>query len=376
MTTRLTLLGLFYSLCSVVSAIDHPAPTRFEFESKHMGTTFRIVLYAENADAAKKAADAAFARVAELDQIMSDYKQTSELMQLCKKFATEVGEPVKVSDDLFFVLLKAEEMSKKSDGAFDVTVGPVVQLWRLARRTQELPDPKEFANARAKVGYQKVMLDALKKSVQLTTPGMLLDLGGIAKGYAADEALKLLKEKFGIAQALVGAFGDIACGDAPPGKEAWSVEIAPIAKGQKVRTLNLANAAVSTSGDLEQFVVINGVRYSHVLDPKTGLGLTGRRSVSVIAPQGVTADSMTKAVSVLPPDRALKLVENTPGAAAYIVILDKDEKPVVTESKRFSKFEVKEKDDLPHEELQVSGFLVSATCPIGLTGAKRYVKLR
>ncbi len=376
MMAHLTLLGLFCSLCSVVGAIDHPAPTRFQFESKHMGTTFRIVLYAANADVAKKAAEAAFARVAELDQIMSDYKQTSELMQLCKKFATEVGEPVKVSDDLFFVLLKAEEMSKQSDGAFDVTVGPVVQLWRLARRTQELPDPKEFASARAKVGYQKVKLDAVKKTVQLTTPGMLLDLGGIAKGYAADEALKLLKEKFGIAQALVGAYGDIACGDPPPGKEAWSVEIAPIAKGQKVRTLNLANAAVSTSGDLEQFVVINGVRYSHVLDPKTGLGLTGRRSVTVIAPQGVTADSMTKAVSVLPPDRALKLVENTPGAATYIVILDKDEKPVVTESKRFSKFEVKEKNDLPSKDLPISGFLVSATCPIGLTGAERSVKLR
>ena len=304
-----------------------------------MGTTFRIVLYAENAETAKKAADAAFARVAELDGIMSDYKQTSELMQLCKKFGTEVGEPVKVGDDLFFVLQKAEEMSKKSDGTFDVTVGPLVQLWRLARRTQELPDPKEFALARSKVGYQKIKIDAVRKTVQLTTPAMQLDLGGIAKGYAADEALKVLKEKFGISQALVGAYGDIACGDAPPGKNAWNVEIAPIAKSQKARTVNLLNAAVSTSGDLEQFVVIGGVRYSHILDPKTGLGLTGRRSVTVIAPRGITADSMTKAVSILPAEQALKLVEETPGAAAYIVILDKDEKPVVTASKRFAQFE-------------------------------------
>lgn len=303
-----------------------------------MGTTFRIVLYAADAATAKKAADAAFARVAEIDNCMSDYKQTSELMLLCKAFATEVGEPRKVSDDLFFVLSKAEELSKRSDGAFDVTVGPVVQLWRHARRTQELPDPKEFAAARAKVGYQKVKLDAAKKTVQLTTPGMQLDLGGIAKGFAADEALKLLNTKFGIKSALVGAYGDIACSDPPPGKEFWTVDIAPIAKSQKPRTLHLANAAVSTSGDLEQFVVIGGVRYSHVLDPKTGLGLTGRRSVTVIAPNGTTADSMTKAVSVLPPEQALKLVEGVPGAAAYIVILDKDEKPVVTTSKRFPKF--------------------------------------
>jgi thiamine biosynthesis lipoprotein len=296
-----------------------------------------VVLYAADKPTAKKAADAAFARVAELDGIMSDYKKDSELILLCKKFATAVGEPVKVSDDLFTVLQKADELSRKCDGAFDVTVGPVVQLWRLARRTQEIPDPKEFAAARAKVGYKLVKLDPKKKTVQLLTPGMQLDLGGIAKGYAADEALKLLREKFGIKQALVAASGDITCGDPPPGKSGWSVEIAPIAKSQKPRTLTLANAAVSTSGDLEQFVEIKGVRYSHVLDPRTGLGLTGRRSVTVIAPNGTTADSMTKAVSVLPPEQALKLVEETPGAACFIVILDKDEKPVTTASKRFPK---------------------------------------
>jgi thiamine biosynthesis lipoprotein len=315
-----------------------PASARFEFESKHMGTTFRIVLYSADEATAKKAADAAFARVKELDECMSDYKQSSELMRLCKRFATSVGEPVKVSDDLFHVLARAQELSEKTNGAFDVTVGPVVQLWRHARRTQELPDPKEFAAARAKVGYRKVKLDTAKKTVQLTTPGMLLDLGGIAKGYAADQALKLLREKFGITSALVAAAGDIACGDPPPGKEAWIVDIAPIAKSQKPRTLHLANAAVSTSGDLEQFVVIGGVRYSHVLDPRTGLGLTGRRIVTVIAKTGITADSMTKAVSVLNQDTALKLLEDTPGAAGYIVTLDRDEMPIVVQSKRFLDF--------------------------------------
>jgi FAD:protein FMN transferase len=315
-----------------------PVPERFEFESKHMGTTFRIVLYAPDKTTAKKAADAVFARVTELDICMSDYKPSSELMRLGHKFSTEVGPPVAVSDDLFTVLAKADELSRRSEGAFDVTVGPVVQLWRLARRTQELPDPKELAAARAKVGYQKVKLDPAKKTVQLTTPGMQLDLGGIAKGFAADEALKLLREKFDISRALIAAAGDIACGDPPPGREAWTVDIAPIAKSQKPRRLNLARAAVSTSGDLEQFVVIGGVRYSHVLDPRTGQGLTGRRSVTVIAPRGIDADSMTKAVSVLPRDAALKLVEDTPGAAAYLVTVEKDEKPIIVASKRFPKF--------------------------------------
>ncbi len=311
---------------------------RFEFESKHMGTTFRIVLYAADEATAKKAANAAFARVAELDGIMSDYKPNSELNRLCKAFAKDIGEPVKVSDDLFFVLQRAEELSKKSDGAFDITVGPVVQLWRHARRTQRMPDKKELADALARVGYRKVQVDAKARTVKLLTPGMQLDLGGIAKGYAADEALELLKKRFGIDRALVAAAGDITCADPPPGEKAWTVDIAPIAKGQKPRRLQLVHAAVSTSGDLEQFVVIDGVRYSHIVDPRTGLGLTGRRSVTVIARNGITADSMTKLVMLMPRVKGLTLVEATPGAAAYIVIVREGEKLETTASKRFEKY--------------------------------------
>jgi thiamine biosynthesis lipoprotein len=328
-------------VCCIPSAAARPAEpslTRFEFESKHMGTTFRVVLYAADKASAEKAQVAAFARVAELDGIMSDYKTDSELTRLCRAFAKEVGEPAPVSAELFFVLSKAEELSKASDGAFDVTVGPVVQLWRIARRTQQLPDAKELAAALAKVGYRKVQLDPRKRTVRLLTPGMQLDLGGIAKGYAADEALKVLREKFGITRALVAAAGDITCGDPPPGQEAWAVDIAPIAKGQKPRALRLANAAVSTSGDLEQFVEINGVRYSHIVDPKTGRGVTGRRSVTVIANTGITADSMTKAVTLLARERALALVEATDGAAAYIVVVGVDEKLDVSQSKRFESF--------------------------------------
>ena len=318
--------------------LAEPALARYQFESKHMGTTFRIVLYAADAETADKAAKAVFARVAELDQIMSDYKPNSELMQLCKSFAGKVGEPVTVSEDLFFVLAKGQELSKASEGAFDYTVGPVVQLWRLARRTQQMPDPKELAEAMSRVGYQKVLLDPQKRTVKLLTTGMQLDLGGIAKGYAADEGLKLLRQKFGITRALVAASGDIACGDAPPDRAKWVVDIAPIAKNQKPRVLHLENAAVSTSGDLEQYVEIGGVRYSHIVDPKTGLGLTGRRSVTVIAKQGLIADSMTKAVSILPPEKGLALVEATAGAAAYIVVVGRDEKLAVTASKRFEAY--------------------------------------
>src|SRR5579871_4953370 len=166
----------------VIAACGFAQPlARHEFTEPHMGTRFKIVFYAADEETAKRASKAAFARIAELDGIMSDYRASSELMQLCAKAG---GDPVKVSDDLFTVLEKAVAVSRNSDGAFDVTVGPVVRLWRIARRTQQLPDKDALAKALALVGYQNIKLDAKNRSVQLLKPGMQLDLGGIAKGYA------------------------------------------------------------------------------------------------------------------------------------------------------------------------------------------------
>jgi thiamine biosynthesis lipoprotein len=268
---------------------------------------------------------------------MSDYLSTSELMRLCAKAG---GNPVKVSGSLFFVLSRAQEVSRHSDGAFDVTVGPVVRLWRRARKTQRLPDAEKLKAALALVGYKNVVLDQKAQTVKLLKPGMKLDLGGIAKGYAADEALKVLA-KHGLKQALVAAGGDIAVSDAPPGKPGWTIEIAPIeAKKEGPRKLVLANAAVSTSGDAEQFVEIGGKRYSHIVDPKTGLGLVGRMSATVVAPNGITADSLTKVVAVLGPKRGFEIIEQTKGVSGrYVLKTDKETK--VFTSKHFPKLQDK-----------------------------------
>lgn len=322
-----------------------PAAERFESESPHMGTTFRVVVYAAGKPAAEAAGKAAFARVAALDRVMSDYNPDSELMRLCRANDSDSGKPRAVSADLFAVLEKGQAVAAASGGAFDLTVGPVVRLWRTARRTQQLPDPKELSEALAKVGHLKLKLDPKGRTVTLAVPGMRLDLGGIAKGFAADEALAVLRNH-GLPRALVAASGDITVGDPPPGRDGWAVDIAPIAKGRPSRRLSLANAAVSTSGDLFQHVEIGGVRYSHVLDPRTGLGLTGRRSVTVVAPKGVEADSLTKAASVLPPAKVLALIDGTPGAAAYIAVKEADEAAeTVTASKRFWAFVAKDGGD-------------------------------
>ena len=333
---QMGVLALGYCI-GTLEFVRSAEPERHEFTSRHMGIEFRIVMYAPDRSSAEKASVAAFARIAVLDNVMSDYNVKSELMRLCLANDKEPGKPFPVSADLFAVLEASQAVSLVSDGAFDVTVGPLVRLWRIARRTQILPDAKELAEAKAKVGYAKLKLDAKSKTVTFALPGMRLDLGGIGKGFAADEALIVLR-KLGIMRALVAASGDIRCGEAPPGKAGWDVDIAPIAKGREPRRLTLANAAVSTSGDLFQFVVIGGVRYSHVLDPKTGLGLTGRRSVTVIAPTSSQADSLTKAASVLPPAKALALIDSIPGAATYIVVKTTDNAPEnVTVSKEFEK---------------------------------------
>src|SRR5262245_24585153 len=292
-------------------------PNRHEFESAHMGTKFRIVVYADRATA-EKAAKAAFARVADLENVMSDYKRDSELMKLCIANDADPGRPIKVSDDLFRVLDHAGRVWKLSDGAFDVTVGPLSAIWRIARRTQELPDANELAVAKALVGFEHVTLDRKAKTVTLRLKGMRIDLGGIAKGDAADQALAVLKVH-GIKSVLVAASGDIVVSEPPPDKDGWTVEVSPLGK-EKPKYLKLASAAVSTSGDLFQFVEIKGVRYSHVLDPKTGLGQAGRRSATVIAKRGIEADSLTKAVLLLPADKAVELIESIDGAATFVAV--------------------------------------------------------
>lgn len=336
-------VGLALLVCSIpFAAVGRAAEEksrlgRFEFESKHMGVVFRIVLYAPDKATAEAASKAAFARVAELEKVMSDYDPNSEVMKLCKANDADPGKPRPVSDDLLDVLVASESVSGAADGSFDVTVGPVVQLWRLARRTQQLPDRKELAAALAKVGMDKLAVDPVKKTVTLKVPGMRLDFGGIGKGFAADAALAVLR-KHGVTRALVAASGDVTVGGPPPGKDGWVVDVAPIGKGEPARTLKLANRSVSTSGDLYQFVEIGGVRYSHLVDPKTGLGLTGRRSVTVVAPKGVLADALTKAFSLLPPDKALALAEKD-DLAFYMVVKETDDAEAkVTQSKNFEKY--------------------------------------
>jgi thiamine biosynthesis lipoprotein len=339
---------------------------RFNFERVEMGVIFRLSVYGSDSGVANKAAEAAYARVRELNGIFSDYEGTSEVRRLCE--TSGPGRPVKVSDELFTVLEASLRLSRATRGAFDVTVGPLTKLWRRARRREVMPTPERLAAERKLIGHHLVRLDPESKSVELLREGMRIDFGGIAKGFAADEALRVLAEH-GFNRSLVDASGDIVAGDPPPCSDAWVVSIESLRrrsvgrespeqevggsqedrKPETIPMLRICNQAVATSGDAYQSVVIDGRRYSHIVDPKTGLGLNQRSSVTIIAPTGMMADALASAVRVLGPSAGIELLEQ-PGScdtAGYVMFAKEefDEVRTVTSS-GLGRFLIRE----PHEK--------------------------
>ncbi len=277
-----------------------------------MFTTFRISLHAETKAQAEAAADAAFKRIAALNAVFSDYEPNSELMQLCN---AGPNKPFKASDDLFDIVSRSLELSRLTDGAFDITCGNLTHLWRRTKRTHKLPPADRLQQALAATDWRAVQLDEKARTLTLLKPGMLLDLGGIAKGYAADSGLKVLREH-GLPRALVMAGGDIAIGDPPPGEDAWDIQLRQFTKPspeEDLITVRLHNCAVSTSGDLYQFTEIEGTRYSHIVSPQTGLGLTQRIACSVIAPNCTTSDALATAMCVLGKERGEKVATQVKG---------------------------------------------------------------
>ena len=293
---------LMFSMLFVASVVY---AERHEYSRPLMGMAFRIIVYSENEAKAKRAAKAAFDRVAVLNQIMSDYEPKSELSKLSNLAGS--GKAAKISEELCSVLDRAQALAAQTGGAFDVTAGASVQLWRRARRVKRLPPQYVLAKALKTVGFRGLNLDKKNCTAELTKPGTRLDLGGIAKGHALDEALAVLK-KHGLLQALVSAGGDIVAGAAPPGKKGWRVALIGLREEAKPELLLLANGAVATSGDLFQFLEIDGKRHSHIVDPRTGMALTEQRLVHVLAPDAITADSLATAISVLGPSDGLRLV--------------------------------------------------------------------
>ena len=307
-------------------APQQPHPTqvtpqfdRYVYTQIHMGVQTRLILYAPNEPLAKAAARKAFARIAQLESVMSDYRADSELSQLC---AAQSETWIPVSDDLFRILQIARTWAARSDGALDMTLGPLTKLWRQARHEGVMPSAETIAHARERTGWRFVELRKRDRAVRLLHSGMELDLGAVGKGFAADEALKTLA-KMGIHRALVEIGGDIALGDGPPSRtdedqrntqkngSLWNVAIETGYGAAPHPRIRAANLGIATSGDTEQYIQIEGSHYSHILDPATGLGLTTRSAATAVAQTGASADAVASIVCVLGPERAAAFVCQT-----------------------------------------------------------------
>jgi thiamine biosynthesis lipoprotein len=289
---------------------------RYESVEPHMGTLVKITVYTSGEDEARGAFRAGFGRIGELDAILSDYKPESELSRLT---GIAIGAPAPVSRDLYNVLEAAQQLAEATAGAFDVTQGPVIRLWREARRSKQVPGADALREAASRTGYRKLHLDPARCTVKLDQPGMALDVGGIAKGYAASEALAAIG-RLGVRSAMVAISGDLAFSDAPPGTSGWRISVHDLPGNQVVpQVIELANAAVSTAGAAEQHLDANGHRYSHIVDPSTRMGVTEDVTITVVARSGLVADGLDTAMSVLGVERGLALIDARTDAAALIV---------------------------------------------------------
>lgn len=278
-----------------------PAGERFEFSRVRMGSRATVTLYTDTPTRASEAADAVFTRVAAIEEAISDWRVDSEVA-LLRSRAT--GQPHSISHDLDGVLTLSLVVSRHSNGAFDVSCGALTRVWREARQANRLPDPQAVEAALATSGYESLHqgTDANGPTLEMDQIGTELDFGGIGKGYAADEALAVLRQH-GINRALVDLGGDMALGDPPPGQPGWRISFpdsGPI--------VVLANRGVATSGATEQYLQVESGRFSHILDPRTGQAMPDRGQITVVAPTAAEADAWASVALVVGVKVARQLV--------------------------------------------------------------------
>lgn len=281
-----------------------------------MGTAIRVELWADDEATGEAAIAAVMAEMHRIDRAMSPYKPESELSRINREAAER---PVPISQEMFDILSRSIEFSKISGGAFDITFSSVGYLYDYRRHIK--PTDKDIEQALPGIDYRHIQLDARKRTVRFARPGVRIDLGGIGKGHAVDNGIALLKKR-GITQAIVTAGGDSrVLGDR--GGRPWMVGIRdPRRKDNMVAVIPLINSAISTSGDYERYFEVDGERYHHILNPKTGRSATGVHSVSVIGPDATTTDGLTKPVFILGPEKGLRLIESIPGIDAVIIDAD------------------------------------------------------
>ncbi|MFH1371236.1 MAG: FAD:protein FMN transferase [Planctomycetota bacterium] len=322
--------GIVFGICLIIAVFligRRTRPVQVDGGYREvMGTFARIVVVADDAQQARDCIEAGFDELKRIDAMMSDYKADSELSKVNR---SAFAGPVRVSGELFGLLQKSVEFSRLPNGAFDITVGPLVDLWRKAGEVNAMPDENSLAEARSRVGYEKLLLDANERTVRFAVDGMRLDLGGIAKGYSVDKAVEIMKQKGAIA-GMVDSGGNIYCFGKPLGKSAWLVgvqdprtanseDLPEFETGQVLMVLKLKDTAVATSGDYRRFVTVGGKKVSHIIDTNTATGAHKLAGDTIIAKTAMDADAISTIVNVLGPGKGLALIGSLPNVECILI---------------------------------------------------------
>lgn len=277
--------------------------SKFTFSQPGMGTLFTLTFYAIQEQEALNASKASFLELERLEQIFSDYQPDSYINQLSAGLM--LNQPKVVQSEVFEVLWLSHQLFVLSKGAFDPTIGPLTKLWRQAQQLGEFPDEGTILKVKNQVGFQRVQLNQEDNSIVFLSDSIQFDFGGIAKGYTADRIANIL-ESFGIHSYLIDAGGDLLIGAPPPNLNSWTIGIEGV--HQEIMEVPLANTAIATSGSTYRYLLHEGIRYSHIIDPRTGYGLTHHQILSVQASSAVLADALASTLSILNPEEGQLLI--------------------------------------------------------------------
>jgi len=289
--------AVFLSALLAAQAATTPGQMmRVETNVPAMGGTFSIIAYGADSTALRSATEAAAEEARRLDEVMSNYVPTSEWSEINREASQH---PVRVSEEMFNLIADCLRYSKESEGAFDITVGPLMKVWGFYKGSGHLPHRAEVRTALAHIGYQNVELNRANHSVRFLRSAMNIDPGGIGKGYAVDRMINILKE-YGVKSALISAArSSIYALGTPPGEPGWRAQIRDPKDGSKVATeVLLHDESMSTSGNYEKFFMAEGQLYSHIMDPRTGFPAQGMIQVSVITPRCIDSEAWTKPVYI------------------------------------------------------------------------------
>lgn len=281
-----------------------------------MGSSFDVSIVAENEALAENYIQQVFEEVIRIDLLISDWKPNSQISEVNKNAGIK---PVKVDKEVFDLTKRALQFSEMTNGAFDITVASMDKIWSFDGLMDELPTKEAIQKSIENVSYKNVILNESDSTIFLSKKGMKIGFGATGKGYAADKGRELML-KLGIKGGIVNASGDLASWGRQPDRKSWLIGLRNPFKNEAIlRTFPVRNAAMCTSGDYQKFALIDGIRYSHIINPKTGIPATGLTSVTVLGPEAETANAFSTSIMVLGAEAGLQLLENYPDYACLII---------------------------------------------------------